>query len=96
MNTDLRPQLILLMGTDGAGKSYFATWLARRMQQSGIDATIVWSRFNNYVSKPYLAVTRLTGHNRYERIDGARFGFHDFEKTAAGFDICLRCCSALM
>jgi thymidylate kinase len=40
----------------------------------------VWSRFNNYLSKPLLALTRLSGHNHRSNIDGIKYGFHDFEK----------------
>ena len=40
----------------------------------------MWSRFNNYTSLPFLAATRLSGHNVYRVHAGVRMGFHDFER----------------
>jgi hypothetical protein len=40
----------------------------------------VWSRFRNYLSKPLLALTRLSGHNRKEQHAGFRIGYHDFAR----------------
>jgi len=72
-------KVIYIIGTDGAGKTHVSDWLLQRLQAGGYDARKVWSRFNNYFSKPFLAATRLTGHNYYKMIDGTLFGFHDFE-----------------
>lgn len=79
MDTGL-PSLIFITGTDGAGKSCHAKWLAGYLNERGIRTGLGWSRFNNYISKPFLALTRLTGHNHYETFDGILFGFHDFER----------------
>lgn len=73
------PSLIIITGTDGAGKSCIAKWLLGCLEDRGLRIALVWSRFNNFLSKPFLAITRLTGHNYYKRIDGVLFGFHDFE-----------------
>jgi hypothetical protein len=72
-------KIIFITGTDGAGKSCLADFLDRQMKQNGIRSCVVWSRFHNYLSKPLLALSRLSGHNYYKRYDGTRFGFHDFE-----------------
>lgn len=70
--------LLALCGGDGAGKTLLADTIARR---AGSGVTRVWSRFRNYLSLPLLAVTRLTGHNRKERIDGVTVGYRDFTRS---------------
>lgn len=67
--------LLALCGGDGAGKTLLADTIARH---AGSGATRVWSRFRNYLSLPLLALTRLTGHNRKEQIDGVKVGYRDF------------------
>ena len=42
---------------------------------------LVWSRFNNFLSKPLLALARLSGHTLRETHDGAHFGYHDFDRS---------------
>ena len=74
------PSLISIVGVDGSGKTTLANWLIEEIAARGRRTVLVWSRFRNYLSKPLLALTRLTGHNYYKTIDGVRFGFHDFEK----------------
>lgn len=76
---DALPTLISIVGVDGSGKTTLANWLAEELATRGRKPVQVWSRFRNYLSKPLLALTRLTGHNYYKTIDGVRFGFHDFE-----------------
>lgn len=74
------PTLISIVGVDGSGKSTLGGWLIEELERRGRRPVLVWSRFRNYLSKPLLALTRLTGHNYYRTIDGVRFGFHDFER----------------
>lgn len=74
------PSLISIVGVDGSGKTTLANWLIEEIAARGHQPVLVWSRFRNYLSKPLLALTRLTGQNYYRTIDGVRFGFHDFEK----------------
>lgn len=74
------PTLISIVGVDGSGKTTLANWLAGELAAQGREPVLVWSRFRNYLSKPLLALTRLTGHNYYKTLDGVRFGFHDFER----------------
>lgn len=76
------PSLISIVGVDGSGKTTLANWLAEELAAQGRQPVLVWSRFRNYLSKPLLALTRLTGHNYYRTINGVRFGFHDFERLA--------------
>lgn len=78
----ISPEIIAIVGVDGCGKSTLAEWLAESLRRDGIKTAIVWSRFRNYFSKPLLALTRITGHNSRESIDGHQFGFHDFEKLS--------------
>jgi glycosyltransferase involved in cell wall biosynthesis/thymidylate kinase len=71
-------RLIALAGVDGSGKSFLLERLRERLAAQGIAHRHVWSRFRNYLSKPLLALARLTGHNRKERIGSVRIGYHDF------------------
>ena len=50
----------------------------RRMDAAGIPHRHVWTRFRNYLSKPLLAATRLSGHNRKEDFGGGSIGYHEF------------------
>lgn len=72
--------IIFVTGVDGCGKTTLANWLNEQLRARGIDSRVVWSRFNNYLSKPLLALTRLSGHNYYRDINGEPFGFHDFDR----------------
>lgn len=73
------PSLIFITGADGVGKSSISRWLVERLLTQGTKAGLVWTRFGNFLSKPFLALTRLSGHNFYKRFDGVLFGFHNFE-----------------
>ena len=74
------PTLISIVGVDGSGKTTLADSLADEIARLGLEPVLVWSRFRNYLSKPLLALSRLSGHNYYKTINGVRFGFHDFER----------------
>lgn len=73
------PPFIVMIGVDGCGKTTLVKWLSDYLTKNGYSVKVVWSRFNNYLSKPLLALTRLTGHNRRVTIDDTPFGYHDFE-----------------
>ncbi len=70
-----------LIGVDGSGKTFLANHLRDRLDEERIACSRVWSRFRNYLSKPLLALTRLTGHNRKVEQDGVRIGYHDFQRS---------------
>jgi glycosyltransferase involved in cell wall biosynthesis/thymidylate kinase len=70
--------MIALLGVDGSGKTRLADLLRDRLARGAVPHRQVWSRFRNYLSKPLLAVTRLTGHNRKETVGRVRIGYHDF------------------
>lgn len=74
-------RIVFLTGVDGSGKTHFANALIEMLHSRGIPAVHVWSRFNNYISKPLLAFTRIVGLNYYEQKNGVRVGYHDFEKS---------------
>ncbi len=74
----LRQRLIALCGVDGTGKSFLLAHLRERYAKAGIPSRHVWSRFRNYLSKPLLALTRLSGHNYKVEAKGIRIGYHDF------------------
>ncbi len=73
-----RYRLVALAGVDGGGKTFLLRALQTRLDGSGVPQRHVWSRFRNYLSKPLLALARLTGHNRKEESGGVRTGYHDF------------------
>lgn len=75
----MNPPMIFITGTDGSGKTTLTQWLKSRFEQNGIQVKVVWSRYNNYFSKPLLAAARLTGHNYYKSENGTLFGYHDFQ-----------------
>jgi thymidylate kinase len=79
MSSNIQP-LIFITGADGVGKSCIARWLVESLAIRGIKTGLVWSRFRNFLSKPLLALARLSGHNFYKTFDGVLFGFHNFEK----------------
>ncbi len=74
----LPQRLIALCGVDGTGKSFLVEHLRRHFAEAGIANRHVWSRFRNYLSKPLLALARLTGHNYKVESGGVRIGYHDF------------------
>ena len=74
------PDLICITGVDGSGKTSLTNWLLEYLADQDYKVESVWSRFNNYLSKPLLALTRITGHNHRSNIDGVKYGFHDFKK----------------
>ncbi|MDW8340599.1 MAG: glycosyltransferase [Geminicoccaceae bacterium] len=76
-----RYRLIALCGPDGSGKTVLVQRLRDRLARERIASRRVWSRFRNYLSKPLLALARLTGHNRKERYPGFALGYHDFENS---------------
>ena len=73
-------RIIAVCGVDGSGKTTLTDWLKEELRARGHAPGFVWSRFNNYLSKPFLAITRMTGHNVYRIHEGIRMGFHEFER----------------
>jgi glycosyltransferase involved in cell wall biosynthesis len=71
-------RLVALIGVDGSGKSFLLGRLAKKAEAARVPHHHVWSRFRNYLSKPLLALARLTGHNRKEQVGETRIGYHDF------------------
>ncbi len=75
-------RIIAVTGVDGSGKTTLTDWLRQELSTRGYTPGFVWSRFNNYLSLPFLAATRLTGHNVYRVHAGVRMGFHDFAQLS--------------
>ncbi|MCB1969703.1 MAG: hypothetical protein KDG54_04765 [Geminicoccaceae bacterium] len=74
--------MIALCGADGCGKTCLLRHLEIHLGAEGVPTVHVWSRFRNYLSKPLLALARLTGHNRRETIGDTVTGYHDFAGRA--------------
>lgn len=74
------PRIVAVAGVDGSGKTTLTDWLRHELRARGHVPGFVWSRFNNFVSLPFLAATRLSRHNVYRAHAGVRMGFHDFER----------------
>lgn len=72
-------RLIAFAGVDGSGKTCLLRGLQDRLDAAGVPHRHVWSRFRNYLSKPLLALARLTGHNRKEQFGAVRVGYHEFQ-----------------
>jgi glycosyltransferase involved in cell wall biosynthesis/thymidylate kinase len=75
----LRQRLVALCGVDGTGKSFLLAHLRERYAQAGVPSRHVWSRFRNYLSKPFLGLARLVGHNYKVKEKGITIGYHDFQ-----------------
>ena len=73
-------KIVFLSGVDGCGKTTLTHKVIEILNSKGIPAVHVWSRFNNYLSKPLLAFARVLGLNYYEVRNGVKTGYHDFEK----------------
>jgi hypothetical protein len=83
----MKHRIIAITGVDGSGKTTLVTWLQEELRRRGYNPAVTWSRFNNYLSLPFLALTRLTGHNYYEVNEGVRMGYHDFERLPVVFRV---------
>ncbi len=75
----LRQKLVAFCGVDGTGKSFLLAHLREHYARAGVPSRHVWSRFRNYLSKPFLALSRMTGHNYKVAEKGIRIGYHDFQ-----------------
>jgi GTPase SAR1 family protein len=73
-------QLVVVCGVDGCGKTTLCRSLQADLSKHGVANQIIWSRFRNYLSKPMLALTRLTGHNRRFYSEGEWLAHHDFSR----------------
>jgi glycosyltransferase involved in cell wall biosynthesis/thymidylate kinase len=76
-----RHRFVGLIGVDGSGKTFLLNRLSAELAEAGVEHRQVWSRFRNYLSKPLLALTRLTGHNVKAEVDGVRIGYHEFARS---------------
>lgn len=74
-------KVICIVGPDGSGKTTLARRLVAVMESRGERVSLVWMRFNNYLSKVLLAFARWRGYSYSKKVDGIKMGFHDFEKV---------------
>jgi ABC-type dipeptide/oligopeptide/nickel transport system ATPase component len=79
VNIDRNPRVYFLIGVDGSGKTTITKWLVDMCKKKNISHQIIWSRFNNYLSIPLIALTKISKHCYYKDIMGYKFGFHDYE-----------------
>ena len=77
----MKPRVICLVGCDGSGKSTLARFVVEELRRRGHRPVLIWSRFNNILSKPLLALARLTEHSTRDVHDGVTFGYHNFESV---------------
>jgi thymidylate kinase len=75
------PKIVFLVGIDGAGKTIYAKMILKFLQEKGIISKHVWSRNNNYLSKPLLALTLLIGLNYKEYHDGITFQYYEYWRS---------------
>jgi hypothetical protein len=72
-------EVYFLIGVDGSGKTTITKWIIDICKKRNISCQILWSRFNNYLSIPFIALTKFSKHCYYKKIMGVKFGFHDYE-----------------
>lgn len=75
----IRYKMICLIGVDGCGKTTILSRLSEQLGIQGHQHSYVWSRFRNYLSKPFLGLMRITGHNRKVTVNGVKIGLHEFK-----------------
>ena len=75
-----KKKCICISGLDGSGKTFIINKVVDNSANE-INFRYIWSRYKNYTSKPLLLLTRLTGHNYKETINGTKIGYHDFYKS---------------
>ncbi len=76
-----RYQIISLSGMDGCGKSTIIDKLMDELRHRGISSRTVWLRYNHYTTRALLAVCRIIGLTKYERVGGVRVGYHNFHRS---------------
>lgn len=74
-------RIICIVGSDGSGKTTLAKHLVAQLQNKGLKVALVWMRYNNFLSKPLLALARLRGYNYFTMSNGVKMGHHDFGKV---------------
>lgn len=74
-----RFDLICLIGVDGSGKTALINCMSEHLGIMGCQHSYIWSRFRNYVSKPFLGLMRVIGLNKKVVIKGNRIGIHKFK-----------------
>lgn len=53
-----------LCGADGVGKTALVRRLSTQLGVAGVPHSYAWSRYRNYLSLPFMALMRWTGHSR--------------------------------
>ena len=74
-----------LCGLDGVGKTTLLERLEEELRAAGFESRRRWSRYRNYLSKPLLALLRLTGHSRLERHAGIPVRVRDLRHPLRGW-----------
>lgn len=74
-------RIICIVGSDGSGKTTLAKHLVAQLQNKGLKVALIWMRYNNFLSKPLLALARLRGYNYFTMSSGVKMGHHDFSKV---------------
>lgn len=74
-------KVIYLTGTDGSGKTTYIKEIEVYLSNKGISVKHVWLRSPKIFSKPLMAYCRLVGLTKYNIIDGAKYGKHEFYKS---------------
>lgn len=80
VNIDTNSRVYFLIGVDGSGKTTITKWLVDICKKRNISCQIIWSRFNNYISIPFIALTKISKHCYYQNIMGTKFGYHNYER----------------
>lgn len=78
----MTPDVVCLIGPDGAGKSTQARRLREAFSDRGVESRYLWLGFRHIVSMPLLAVARFLGLSEtVELEDGGEIGYHYFWRS---------------
>lgn len=78
---------IMLSGPDGTGKSTIASALISRLNESNLELSHVWLRFNHYLAKFINMAGRITGKSYYASYSWGKLGYHDYNGIIGFFYI---------
>lgn len=70
-----------LTGPDGSGKTTFIKNIENYFLNQGYKPRHIWLRSPKILSKPLMAACRLVGLTKYKKIDGIRYGGHEFYRS---------------
>jgi thymidylate kinase len=81
MNRSHSKMIYYLTGADGCGKTTLINLVSDKLLLSGKYPVYIWLRSPKIISKLLMVYCRLIGLTKYERINGIRYGKHEFYRS---------------